>query len=112
MTMKPFFDTPEQGIKRYWRDNGDGETATIVTEQDVGQIVEDAKQDANNQNYSAGRFMGNVWGVSAARIPVAVQLKWLTEDGLDIFNPDHADQLKRKLNDPEWAHLRTNHFRV
>jgi hypothetical protein len=111
MSVKPFLDDKARGLKRFWRDNGDG-TASIVTQQDVGEIVEDAKDRANGQNYSAGRFMGNKWGASAAVIPVAVQLKWLNEEGLDIFNPDHADRLKAKLNDPDYAYLRTNHFKV
>lgn len=111
MSLKPFLDSPEMGIKRYWQDNGDG-TASVVTQQDVGELVEYAKTKANGQNTSAGRFMGDKWAASAAVIPAAVQLKWLTEEGLDIYNPAHADRLKKKLNDPEWRHLRTQHFVV
>lgn len=111
MTLKPFVDDPALGIRRFWRDNGDG-TASIVTQQDVGEVVDHARKRANAQNYSPGRFMGDKWAASAAIIPAGVQLKWLNEEGLDVFNPDHADRLKKKLNDPEWAWLRTNRFRV
>ena len=111
MSLKPFVDDPELGIKRYWKDNGDG-TASVVTQQDVTDVIEHAKERAKAQNTSRGRFMGDKWGAAAAIIPVGVQLKWLTEEGLDIYNPAHADRLKKKLNDPEWMHLRTNHFRM
>lgn len=42
----------------------------------------------------------------AAEIPVAVQMKWLSE-GIDLMNPDHWPRVKAKLNDPEYAYLKT-----
>lgn len=42
-----------------------------------------------------------------ACVPEWVQLKWLNDDGIQFLNPDHWDRVKAKLNDPEWAYLRT-----
>ncbi len=35
-------------------------------------------------------------------------VKWLQEENLDIYNPDHAERLKRKLNSSEYMYLRTS----
>jgi hypothetical protein len=48
----------------------------------------------------------------AAHIPDAVWMKWKIEEGIDIFNKDHLPAIKRKLDDPEWRHLRTSVFRL
>lgn len=42
-----------------------------------------------------------------ASIPAALIVKWFVEDGIDVFDPDHADRVMRKLNDPDYAYLRT-----
>lgn len=43
----------------------------------------------------------------AASIPLAVVEKWLNEEGIDVFDPNHAAAVRRKLNSSEYAHLRT-----
>lgn len=64
--------------------------------------------DHNSQarNHTTGRNVDGTM-VRVASIPAAVQMKWMAEDGLDIQNPLHADRLRKKLNDPDWAFLRT-----
>jgi hypothetical protein len=42
----------------------------------------------------------------AASIPPIIVIKWREEEGLDVYNPEHNDRLRRKLNDPAWSHLR------
>lgn len=42
----------------------------------------------------------------AASIPPIIMVKWLNEEGWNCLDPQYADRLKRKLNDPEWSHLR------
>ena len=34
-------------------------------------------------------------------------LKWLTEDGIDIYNRDHWKAVKKKLNSNEYRYLKT-----
>lgn len=41
-----------------------------------------------------------------ASIPLILIAKWLHEEELDIYNLEHADRLKKKLNDPEYRYLR------
>lgn len=47
-----------------------------------------------------------------ARIPNSVSMKWLREEGIDIYNKNHWKKVKQKLNDPEYAFLRTGNARV
>lgn len=48
----------------------------------------------------------------AARIPNGVSMKWLREEGIDIFNQNHWPKVREKLNDPEYAYLRTGRARL
>jgi len=47
-----------------------------------------------------------------ASIPMIVVQKWLTEEGVNVFNSDHWPIIKRKLNDPAYRYLRTGGGRV
>lgn len=73
--------------------------------QDVEPILERNKREAADKVQGAGRSkeMRKV-----ASIPLVVVEKWLREDGLDVFNPDHRVRLLRKLQDPAYRYLRTD----
>jgi len=63
--------------------------------------------DRNKELYNAGDGYSPSRDLRrAASIPLVVVEQWLSE-GIDIFNPDHAEAIKRKLNDPENRYLRT-----
>jgi len=72
--------------------------------QDVEDILNlnKEKQNAGAEYYKRDPDM---WKV--ASIPLLVQFKWLTEKGVDVYNPEHADAVKKLLNDPEWKYLKT-----
>lgn len=42
-----------------------------------------------------------------ASIPVGVQVKWLVELGVDVYNKDHGKKVGELVNSPEYAYLRT-----
>lgn len=90
------------GVRKDWRPDGQG-GIEIRTSQDVAPVLERNKAAKNhNDGYSQGREMRRV-----ATIPAAVGLKWLNEEGWWYQDPQYADRLMKKLNDPDWAHLRT-----
>lgn len=75
----------------------------IASTQDTTAILDRNKAMAtHNDGYSADRSMRRV-----ASVPYVVALKWLNEEGWWMFDPANADKLARKLNDPDWRHLRT-----
>lgn len=89
------------GVVRHVRIDDDG----LITERlvhDAEPVLERNKALANhNDGWTASREMRRV-----ASIPMGVVLAWKHIDGIDVFNPDHAEAVKRKLNDPDWRYLR------
>jgi hypothetical protein len=103
MTKRLFDYDPLTGIKT-WFEDLDGDKFALHTEQDVAPILNANKKKANmgRDYYAASKDM---WRV--ASIPMSVQMKWMIEDGIDIYNEEHAPRVKKKLNDPDWRHLKT-----
>lgn len=106
MTTSPrLFDyDPETGVRIDFIGSEDGKDAYLRYHQDCEAILDlnKAKQSAGREYYAKDPDM---WKV--ASIPITVQMKWLTEHGVDVMNPDHIDGVKRLLNDPEWRYLKT-----
>lgn len=95
-------EDPSSGTE-YWYDPEKDRMITRYV-QDVESILNKNKREANaslNQRHKS-EAMNKV-----ASIPNTVVLKWKFELGVDIFNPAHADKVKKLLNDPEWRYLRT-----
>ncbi|WP_454762350.1 hypothetical protein [Caulobacter segnis] len=95
------------GVRRYARPDGKG-GLEIKIEQDTTAALDRNKAMAtHNDGYNQARDMKRV-----AHIPDVVALKWLIEEGWWIHDPGAQDKLAQKLNDPDWAHLRTAEGRV
>lgn len=97
---------PDTKTKTWYVDNpGDG--FQLYTEQDVTDIIELNKAKQLDPGYAKlkSKEHGDYWRV--ASIPNTIQLKWRTEDGIDIYNPDHWPAVKKKLNSNEWRWLKT-----
>lgn len=76
--------------------------------QDVEAILDRNRAMAGeNDGFSPTRELRRV-----ASIPLALILRWKSEEGWDAFDPAHADRLAAKLNDPEFQFLRTAPGRV
>ena len=76
---------------------------TVHRGEDVEPILEANKALFNSgDGYSPSREWRR-----AASIPLAIVEKWKNELGVDVFNPDHKDGVKRLLNSNEYAFLRT-----
>ncbi len=108
MNKRLFDYDPVTGIKTVYEDLG-GDEFALHTIQDVEPILDANKAKANmGRDYYAAS--DDMWRV--ASIPASVQMKWMIEDGIDIYNADHADRVKKKLNDPDWRHLKTADIRI
>lgn len=94
---------PDSGIAAYYET--DGKDARLIHEyDDVSGVLDNNKLNYNHVNgWNADRSMHKV-----ATIPLSIITKWKLEEGLDVFNKEHRDRLKAKLNDPEWRYLRTS----
>lgn len=91
----------EDGVRHYWQDREDGGFA-ISTSTDITAALE-ANQAAQsvNDGWSKSRELRRV-----AHIPNAIIQKWLSE-GFDMFDKNNKAELLRRLDDPDWALLRT-----
>jgi hypothetical protein len=43
----------------------------------------------------------------SARIPLTVYYEWKNKFGVDVFNPDHKEGVKRLLNSADYRYLKT-----
>jgi hypothetical protein len=98
------------GVRRFVKFDEKGD-CTVRYESPMSGIKAALDNNAVARNDTSGKMLdGNM--VRVASIPAAVQLKWLVEEGLDTQKPEHADRLRKKLMDPDWAYLRTGGGRL
>jgi hypothetical protein len=51
------------------------------------------------------------WGRHIATIPNIILVKWMNEDGVNVLgltSEEFGEFIRKKLNDPDWRHLRTD----
>jgi hypothetical protein len=84
-----------------------GKDLTIEHVQDVEAILEwNAQSRAEEQRSD--------WGRHVARIPNVIYVKWLDDEhrkgntNLRLFSHEFNQIVRKKLQDPEWFHLRTD----
>jgi len=99
-----FFDyDPETRQTEFFHYDEMEATFTIETVEDVEPIIE-----ANKKLYNEGDgFNAARDGRRIATIPNIIIDKWKREYGIDVFDKNHAQGVRRLLNDPDWRFLRT-----
>lgn len=103
--MKRLVDVdPLTGIQTWHEYDHDTEKTIIERVQDVQPFIDRNKALANEGDYKK-KGIQNSW-MHAATIPNVIIEQWLKE-GIDVFNKDHWPKVRRKLNDPDWKHLKT-----
>jgi len=96
---------PASGMKTWFSSSDeDGETWRFRYEQDVSSTL-DACKAAQNESFDKTQDMWH-----AAHVPNIVIMKWMTEHGVDFYNPNHKDGVKRLLNSDEYRYLRVRNF--
>jgi hypothetical protein len=87
--------------------DSNGKDFAIEHVQDVEPILEWNKLSRGDEQTSD-------WGRHVARIPNVIYVKWLDEEhargntSLRPFTPEFDQIVQRRLEDPEWAYLRTD----
>lgn len=72
---------------------------------DSRPVLEQNKAMANSDDFTKAGIKDEFW--LYASIPVAVQLDWLINKGVDVTNRDHAKKMFELVNSPEYRHLKT-----
>lgn len=105
MTERLFDYDPLTGMKTWFSSSDeDGGTWRFRYEQDTTPVL-----DANKEQQAEGFDRRSNWW-HAARIPVGIQMEWLVKHGVRAWDKNHAEGVKRLLNDPDYRYLRVNHF--
>lgn len=92
--------------RKLYIDRGE-KTLTFVNVQDVEPILELNKEQRSEEQYSD-------WGRRIARIPNSTLLKWFYAEHargnihLQMYSEEWDRLVARKLEDPDWAYLRTD----
>lgn len=103
---KTLFDhDPLTGMTIWWHENELTGEVAFEYEQDVEPILEENKALQNMDEVTKQGFKNEFWRY--ASIPNGIQMKWLLEEGLDVYDKNAWPQVMRKLNDPEYRHLKT-----
>lgn len=78
-------------------------TEHLVSVDDVEPVLDANKalQNDGSNGYGPSRDLRRI-----ASIPAIIAEKWLLEDGINVFDPDHAAAVRKKLNDPDYKWLR------
>ena len=95
---------PLTGIRQYYGWNDDGEEFII---DEIDQSLTKRTIDQNKRIEGAGKGK-DMW--LAASIPPEVQYEWLDKFGIEFWNKDHKEGVRRLLNSNEYRYLRVNHF--
>lgn len=106
MSDERLFDyDPTTGVKTWFSsDEENGGQWHFRREQDVAPIL-DRNKAAQAESWDRRSEMWH-----AAHIPTLVMYEWATKHGVEMWNPDHKDGVKRLLNHPDYRYLRVREF--
>jgi hypothetical protein len=104
MTKRLISVDPLSGMETWHEYDSATDTTIIRSVEDVEPVLDHNKALFNEGD--AGWSPTREWR-RAASIPASIILKWKVELGIDVFNPNHKDAVKRLLNSSEWLYLRT-----
>jgi hypothetical protein len=90
------------GVAKYIRGLEDGSVDVKHVFHDVSPILDANKR---SQMDKAGTRMGD--GMEkVAHIPTAIIYEWINKHGINLYNPDHQDGVKRLLNSSDYRWLK------
>lgn len=106
---RPFDFDPDTGLIVTYEDTEDG--FSLHYSQDAEPIIDRNKSlvGGNGRDHWKGEFR------LEASIPNILLIKWATEDGIPaemIFSDEYAKRIARRLNDPDYRHLKCASVRI
>lgn len=105
MTRRLLSTDPITGLSTFHHYNADTDETIIETVGDSEPYIELNKARINDTEMSRQGIKDGFW--LYASIPPAVQVKWLIEEGIDVYNRDHGARISAKLEDPQYRYLKT-----
>ena len=105
MTRRLLGYDPITGLTTWHHYDWTTDETIIETSGDSEPYLELNKAMARDDDFTKKGIKDGFW--LYASIPPAVQVKWLVEDGIDVYNPSHGARISAKLEDPEYKYLKT-----
>lgn len=96
---------PITGLETWHDYDAQEDKTVIIYSADSKPVLEQNKAMTNDTDFSKKGIKDGWW--LYASIPVMVQVKWLIEKGVDVYNKHHGPQISRLLEDPEYRYLKT-----
>lgn len=98
---------PLTGTKTYFSSSDEeGGTWRLRYEQDASPIL-DRNKESQSESFDKRSEMWH-----AASVPTAVMYEWLVKHGVNMFDKNHAEGVKRLLNSDEYRWCRIKHFQL
>lgn len=90
------------GVKKFIRSSdADHGTVEVKYESDVQPILDrNKRQQVDTLNTPMGEMC------KVASIPVGVMYEWVTKYGVNAWNPDHQDGVRKLLNSSDYRYLK------
>lgn len=89
-----------------WHSHDQQTDETVISyTADSTPILERNKRLQNNTDYSKKGIKDEFW--HTATIPVEVQMDWLINHGVDIYNKDDNAKVRSLLRSPDYLYLKT-----
>jgi hypothetical protein len=86
------------GVKKFIRADDEDNVQVRYEGHDIPQILEENARAESSKGKGS-----DFWHVG--HIPASVGLKWLVEEGLDLWNPAHQDGVLKKLECSDYRYL-------
>jgi hypothetical protein len=77
----------------------------------VAESIQDVEPILERNKALRGEAQKSDWGRHIGTIPNVLIVKWMNEEGADVLrmgSEEFGAFIKRKLDDPDWRHLRTD----
>ena len=74
--------------------------------QDIKPLIDSNKKLQQEDHHIADDFR------LSARIPMTVYYEWKNKYGVDMFDPNHKEGVKKLINSPEYRYLKTTSRRI
>lgn len=100
---------PITGLKTFHEYDDLTDETRIIHLSDDTPFLEANKAKQKDTDYSKKGIKQELW--LYASFPPGIQVKWLLEYGIDVWNRDHYDRITRRLEDPEWRYLKCTTMR-
>jgi hypothetical protein len=92
------------GLKKYIGDHPDDPDGVLIRYEQTAQSIQQIIDRNKSAQVDATGPMHEL--VKAAEIPIGVMYEWIVKHGVDFWNPNHKEGVRRLLNSSDYRYLK------